>query len=465
MRRLRWGTLAALGLAASLLVLATAAGAQGGHGLGGSTNCSSPTKIGAPVFCTYTIRNNSDDFGDTMLAHSVIATAQGAGGSVISGNVFSSLQWVFTPAPGDPGAPTCTGGSGLGTALSPRVGATSCNLPDEARIQSLSFTFYTAQPADFTLPGDILPMLADYAAADLCDAPGTENCPVADLTVGVNSQTAIVKRDSATATQIHNAAHQPVTTVEVGSTVHDFVSVTSTDGGPVPAGNVNIDWFLNGDCSGAPAANSGSIGPLDAAGNLDATGFNFTVGSTGMRAFRAHYEGSGSYEPSDGDCEPLQVEGAGGQITPTQVSCQDFIGGSAPTLDQINYTVSGGKIAQGINPGVFFYWTTITTTVPNQVVTTSQTNTSTNNSALFKIHQDWQRLYTGNCSSWTTGTQIAGGTAASFTVATPGTYVIGIKYDVKSLAGTTPPVPANITFDFSTSLGGNTGASVLLKKS
>ena len=157
-------------------------------------------------------------------------------------------------------------------------------------------------------------------------------------------------------------------------------------------------------------------------------------------------------------------EGGGGQITPTQVSCSDFLAG-APTLSQLNYTLTGGgKIHQNINPGVFFYWTKITTTVPNQVVTVSQTNTSTNNAALFQIHQDWVRLYTGNCSSWTTGTQTNGGTGASFTVPTPGNYVIGIKWDPKSIVGTNGPVPADITYNFTTSLGASTDASVLLKK-
>ena len=131
---------------------------------------------------------------------------------------------------------------------------------------------------------------------------------------------------------------------------------------------------------------------------------------------------------------------------------------------QINYTTSGGKIGQNINPGVFFFWTTITTTVPNQVVTASQTNTSTNNAALFTVHQGWDRLYLGDCSSYTTGTEIAGGSGASFTVPTPGTYHIGIKYSTKSIAGTTAPVPSDITYNFATSLGGQTGASVLLKK-
>ena len=157
-------------------------------------------------------------------------------------------------------------------------------------------------------------------------------------------------------------------------------------------------------------------------------------------------------------------DSAQGQITPTQVSCQDFISGTAPTLGQVNYSVDNGKIGQGINPGVFFFYTKITTTVPNQVVTVSQTNTSTNNAAKFLVHQGQARLYTGNCSSWKEGTLLAGGAGASFTVATPGNYVLSLKYDTKSIAGTTAPVPANIRYDFTTSLGGTTGGSVLLVK-
>ena len=100
---------------------------------------------------------------------------------------------------------------------------------------------------------------------------------------------------SATATDIHNAAHQVVTAVAVGTTVHDFVTVTGQPGAPVPTGNVNVDWFLNGTCAGAPAANSGSVGPLDGTGHFDATGFAFTVNAAGFRAFRAHYEGDATY--------------------------------------------------------------------------------------------------------------------------------------------------------------------------
>ena len=124
---------------------------------------------------------------------------------------------------------------------------------------------------------------------------------------------------SETLTRIHDSAHQVVTTVPVGTTVHDFVVVFGSLSGPVPTGNVDIDWFLNGTCEGPPAVNSGSIGPLDAAGTFDAVGFAFTVASPGQRAFRAHYEGDGVYAPSDGPCETLTVEGGLASQTSTVI--------------------------------------------------------------------------------------------------------------------------------------------------
>ena len=60
-------------------------------------------------------------------------------------------------------------------------------------------------------------------------------------------------------------------------------------------------------------------------------------------------------------------------------------------------------------------------------------------------------------------TASADGSGASFTVPLPGDYVIALKYRTKPLAKMTPPVPASITYTFTTSLGGNTSASVPLK--
>ena len=125
---------------------------------------------------------------------------------------------------------------------------------------------------------------------------------------------------STTTTAIHNTAHATVTAVAVGTTVHDLVTVNGGAGESSPTGSVSIDWFLNGTCAGAPAVNSGSVGPLAPSGaRLDATAFAFTVNTAGQRAFRAHYLGDPAtrYTPSDGPCEPLSVVDANIQITPT----------------------------------------------------------------------------------------------------------------------------------------------------
>src|SRR5215213_2121842 len=104
-----------------------------------------------------------------------------------------------------------------------------------------------------------------------------------------------------------------------------------------------------------------------------------------------------------------------GLIAPTQTSCSDVLNGTAAVLGQINYSVSDGKIGQGINPGVFFFYSKITTTVPNQVVTVTQSNTSSNNTPLFEILNGQAWLYPANCSSHTDGTLTAGGANARFT--------------------------------------------------
>jgi hypothetical protein len=897
------------------------------HGIGFTKGCTSPTKIGDPYTCSYTVRNNLDDAGDTLTINSLVDTVHtAASGDVSSGEIIGAVKIVAIL-----GA-TCVASSGDGSVGNPYTGVTSCTLPANSRLNVLGFSYYTVAAADFGLPGHQLRDTASLGWHDLCDDPlatGNSNCNANPPNVGAASLSLIQALLSTTATAIHNAAHQTVTTVAAGTTVHDSVTVSGQAGQPNPTGNVNIDWFLNGTCTGAAAANSGSVGPLDGSGQFDATAFSFQVNNAGARSFLAHYEGDATYLPSTGACEPLQVvdaniqitptatnhvgdthtftahvnvnDGTGsanapdgtqisfsidsgpggftsanpcttaggtgsctinlssavtgvttvsahstvsvggisltrdtngvpansgpavktwvnakititpnatnavgqphtftatlskdtgtgtfvaaagetvtitltnsngaaaspagpftgttdangqfavtftsastgtvtghasstlsvngsaaftvqtdgsapnsgdavkrfvnaniqitpanannpintnhvltitvnavngtldagphtatasivsgpgafvgsptctytgggasasctvtissattgttvvsatsniavngvtitrttgtsvntsaggsdnanktwsaatvttqvhnpshqditntavqggtvvhdqatvgksagtpagspaptgsvtftlydngtcngtvlatsanvalngsgvaesatfttpnaagnfsysahyngdsnypaanaacepfsvsspptGQITPTQVQCSDILNGTAPTLDGINYTVSGGKIAQSINPGVFFFWTKITTTVPNQVVTVSQSNTSTNNAALFEINQGWDRVYTGDCSSYISGTETGGGTGATFTIKTPGNYILGIKYQTKTIAGTTAPVPANITYNFTTSLGGNTGGAVLLKK-
>jgi hypothetical protein len=190
-------------------------------------------------------------------------------------------------------------------------------------LQVLPFSHYTVQAGDFGLAGHNLRDDAALGWHDLCDHP-SGNCNPNPPDSAAASLSLITKLTSSTATAIHNASHQTVMAVGVGTTVHDFVTVTGQGGQPAPSGNVNIDWFLNGDCSGAPAANSGNVGPLvPASGStstFDATAFNFTVNSPGFFAFKAHYLGDAIYTASDGPCEPLRVVDANIQITPANAT-------------------------------------------------------------------------------------------------------------------------------------------------
>jgi uncharacterized repeat protein (TIGR01451 family) len=120
---------------------------------------------------------------------------------------------------------------------------------------------------------------------------------------------------SLTSTVIHSAAEQVVTTVPVGSTVHDLVTVTGSDGGPTPSGSVTVDWFATGSCSGAAVASSGPIALVG--GQAHATGFSQTPATPGSYGFKAHYGGDATYLPSDGPCEPLTVTQAAPSMTTT----------------------------------------------------------------------------------------------------------------------------------------------------
>jgi len=355
------------------------------------------------------------------------------------------------------------------------------NAPDGTQI---SFTIDSG-PGAFTSPNPCttaggtgsctITLLSNTPGTTVVSAHTTVSVGGVSLTrhtngVGANSGAATkLWADDTVATHVRNAANQDITntTVPAGTVVHDEATVSKAAGTPAsvpdPTGTVDFTLYDNGTCNGAVLATDPGKA-LNASGTATSATFT-TPNVTASYSYLAHYNGDANYPAHNGPCEPFNVLATPeGQITPTQVDCTQFASGTAPTLDQINYSVSGGKIGQNINPGVFFFWTNITTTVPNQVVTVSQTNTSTNNAALFTVHQGWARLYQGDCSSYTTGTVIAGGTGASFTVPTPGSYIIGVKYQTKSIAGTTAPVPADITYNFTTSLGGSTGASVLLKK-
>ena len=199
------------------------------HGIGLTKGCASPVKIGDPYTCAYSVRNILDEAQDTLTINSLVDVVHAAGGDVNSGNIIGSVR-----INADGGA-TCTATGGDGSIGNPYTGVSECSLPFNGRVVIQPFTHYTVQAADFALPNHQLRDDVSLGWHDLCNDPagtGNTNCNPNPPNNGASSLALIQQLGSSTATDIHNAAHQVVTSVPLGSTVHDFVTVTGQPGPP-----------------------------------------------------------------------------------------------------------------------------------------------------------------------------------------------------------------------------------------
>src|SRR5207245_1237030 len=104
-------------------------------------------------------------------------------------------------------------------------------------------------------------------------------------------------------TEIHDANHTVVTSVPVGTTVHDKATVSGT--ARTPTGTVTCKWFTSGTCTGMPAATSSPQTLVN--GMVDATGFSQTPAAPGSYAFEASYSGDDNYTSGPKPCEVLTV--------------------------------------------------------------------------------------------------------------------------------------------------------------
>src|SRR2546426_3547759 len=122
--------------------------------------------------------------------------------------------------------------------------------------------------------------------------------PCEPLTVAELSPTVV--------TEIHDASQNVVTSVALGTTVHDKATVSGSFG--TPTGTVTFTFFTaSTGCTGASAGSgtvtlvSGVAHPSDSQGPLAA----------GSYSFKAHYNGEdANYGPADSACEPLTVNKA-----------------------------------------------------------------------------------------------------------------------------------------------------------
>jgi len=155
------------------------------------------------------------------------------------------------------------------------------------------------------------------------------------------------------------------------------------------------------------------------------------------------------------------------QITPTGTTCSQFRDGTAETLLNLNYSVAGGKIKNNVTPGVFFYWVKVTVPAGNQSFTITQTITTGNFTGLFNFASG-SSVFNSSCNSVSdtiTQNTTTGAVTVQFNAATAGTYIIGIKYDSKSIVGLPAPSPGTtVHYNFATTgVPGSTSGLDLIK--
>src|SRR5204863_9000311 len=117
--------------------------------------------------------------------------------------------------------------------------------------------------------------------------------------------------------------------------------------------------------------------------------------------------------------------------------------GSAQVFTQVCFTVKGGgpnaKVTNA-TPGVFFYYAKIIAPSASFTVHVLQTK-SCSGLGLFALQQDQIVIWDPHCNTalnQTINTSTAADASITITGATPGAlYVISVKYDTKSIVGTT----------------------------
>lgn len=296
--------------------------AQGLHGITFLKGCDSPTLIGSPYLCSYSIANVLDSGDGTLGSHdtltisSLVDVVHANPSDVTSANLLPSLTLTLS------GGATCN------------VGQTVCSLPFGSSISSAPNSFYNVDNND----PNPLTDTATLTWQDTCSS-GASNCPVGDQTTTSGSQTTIQKLNSTTVTAIHNAAHSVITTTDAGAIVHDSATVTGS--GPTPTGDVTFSWFTNGTCSGTPASVS-SPTPLGS-GSVDAVGFAQGPLNAGSYSFGSHYSGDATYSSSDGACEPLTVN----KVSPILSTIPDPSSGNVGVVLNDSATLSGAVSSTG----------------------------------------------------------------------------------------------------------------------
>jgi uncharacterized repeat protein (TIGR01451 family) len=308
-----------------------------------SKGCDGPAYVGDPYQC-HSHLQNQDSVGNTYVLHSLVDRVAGSSGSVTENLFALHVPLVFVDV--DNTTPvSCTNGSGSGTTASPFIptSSTTCSLPGaldgkggRLNVGNTDYAVYTVLPGDYSANSThTLNDQIDYGLTNSCDVD-SNNCDPNSLNDETASGSVTVKLRSAQAVTTILSGGEPVTSVAIGSTVHDSGLVSEDTAaespppinpGPVPTGSVSIKFFQGGTCDGT-VLDTGSA-TLDSTGAFNATGMPETLTAAGQYSFQATYGGDGTYSaaPASG-CEPLTVVPNSPEIS-TELSSSSVSHGTA----------------------------------------------------------------------------------------------------------------------------------------
>jgi uncharacterized repeat protein (TIGR01451 family) len=404
-------------------------------------------------------KNGTFSVGGTLTYSMVVTNTGGLPDHIVFNDKLPTnggLTWVSS---------TTTSGSCTitGAQLSCDLGTVAAGASVTITVTSATVTAATCQDQ----PNNGIDTATGLAGAVATDNHGNSANDTGDATCTVPPQLKVVKSPkNGTFTQGGKTSFTIVVSNPAPAGASAATNVMLSDQLP---GNGGLIWTTvtttQGSCSIASNKLTCSLGTIQPQGSVTITvSSDATTPAAACQSQPnpdAHATADGGLVADDSGALTCTPPPPGGLIAPTGTTCQQFTSGTASALGEVDYSVSGGTIKQNVTPGVFFYYAKIT--VGAGTVTVSETQNDA--AALFQIQQNQAYLWTADCSTKAAiGTLNPAGTGASFTVPA-GTYIVSVKYDTKSIAGTTAPTSDPVTYTFTaTPPGGASSASVLLKK-
>jgi CSLREA domain-containing protein len=179
---------------------------------------------------------------------------------------------------------------------------------------------------------------------------------------------------------------------------------------------------------------------------------SYNVTETGPSGYTASFLADCSGSIAAGETKTCTVTNddipVDSQITPAAATCAEFNAGTSVTLSQVNYTVANGKIHQ-VDPGAFYYWVKVPAVAGSNTFTINQAITTGNFDSHF-FNQAAAQVYSPNCVKVRNAviSTSAGVTTVTFSAASAGTYIIGIKYNAWSVKSFTAPSPTTVHYTF-----------------